>query len=110
MAALDPAWVCLDPTDIPFQFVLRMGEGASISLYTGGRDTFDATIAGDLEALIDMLEGRADGDALFFARRLKITGNTETVVALRNTLDREEIDLRDEICAALGPFGDYLKA
>ncbi len=101
---LDPALVRLNPTDIPYQFVLRMGGGASFWLDNGGEQSFDATVSGDLESLIDMLEARVDGDALFFARKIKVTGDTSAIVALRNTLDREEIDLYDEVLALCGPF------
>ena len=52
----------------------------------------DAYIKGNLDILLNLLEGRIDGDALFFTRGLVITGDTAAIVGLRNTLDREEID------------------
>jgi hypothetical protein len=54
--------------------------------------------------LFDLMEGRLDGDALFFSRALVIEGNTEVVVALRNALDGEEIDLLDDVLSLFGPF------
>ena len=45
-----------------------------------------------------------DGDMLFFARDIDITGDTSVIVGLRNTLDREEINLLDDVTALLGPF------
>lgn len=104
MARLDPALVRLNPTDLPYQFALRMGPDPDFTLYDGNEDSFDAFVSGSLECLIDMLEGRVDGDALFFARQLRVTGSTEVIVALRNTMDREEINLYDEILAVCGPF------
>ncbi len=55
-------------------------------------------------ALIDLLEGRIDGDAMFFSREIEITGSTAVIVAVRNTLDREEIVITDEIAAMFGPL------
>ena len=54
--------------------------------------------------LLDLLEGRVDGDTVFFSRDLKITGDTAAIVALRNTLDREDLDVSEEIHAVLGPM------
>jgi hypothetical protein len=64
----------------------------------------DAEIRGNLMALIDLLEGRIDGDAMFFSREIEITGSTAVIVAVRNTLDREEILITDEIAAMFGPL------
>jgi hypothetical protein len=40
---------------------------------------------------------------VFFSRALVIDGDTEAVVALRNALDGEEIDLLDDILSLFGP-------
>ncbi len=64
----------------------------------------DACIGGPLATLLDMLEGRSDGDTEFFARGITVTGDTSVIVALRNTLDREEINLLDDIMSFCGPL------
>lgn len=107
LARLDKALVYLNPTDVPHSFALTLGE--PVSFYAVSKEEMDARepdalISGDLEALVDMLEGRADGDTLFFARDIQIEGNTEVIVGLRNTLDREEIDLFTEVLSLCGPF------
>jgi hypothetical protein len=51
-----------------------------------------------------MLEGRSDGDMMFFSRDIDISGDTAVIVGLRNTLDREEINLLDDVAALCGPF------
>ncbi|HBM90540.1 MAG TPA: hypothetical protein DD400_01485 [Rhodospirillaceae bacterium] len=104
VAQLEPATLHLKPTNIPHHFALRTGENPDFTLLENEREQADACISGSLESLIDMLEGRADGDTLFFARELHITGDTALIVALRNTLDREEIDLYQEILSLCGPF------
>lgn len=63
-----------------------------------------ASIKGTLATLFDLLEGEHDGDMLFFSRALTITGNTAPIVALRNTLDRENINLLHDTAALCGPF------
>ena len=85
----------IDPTDLPIVFRLvpdpkrprleveRDGEAKSS----------DARIAGPLAALIGLVHGAYDGDALFFSRDLVIEGDTAAVLALRNAIDNEEIDL-----------------
>jgi len=65
----------------------------------------NARIEGPLVALIDLLEGRSDGDALFFSRDLVISGDTELIVGLRNALDGTEIDLLDGVPEPLAAAG-----
>ena len=57
------------------------------------RSHWDARIAGPLAALIGLVHGAYDGDALFFSRDLVIEGDTAAVLALRNAIDNEELDL-----------------
>ena len=63
-----------------------------------------ATIRGPLLVLIDLLEGRLDGDAAFFSRDLAFEGDTEAVVVLRNAVDSGEIDLTADLLSVLGPL------
>lgn len=105
LARLPAATVHLDPTDTPHTFVLRLGPSDDVfSVLTEDAKQPTASVSGTLECLVDMLEGRADGDTLFFSRDITVTGDTETIVGLRNTLDREEICLLDDIVALCGPF------
>jgi len=101
----------IDPVDLPLAFVLtadahqptlkavRDGEGIEAV----------ATIRGPLLNLISLLEGRIDGDALFFSRELEIAGDTEAVVALRNAVDGLEIDLLSEVTASFGPLSGVVR-
>lgn len=105
LSQLPGATVLLAPTDIPHQFLLELGcDPVAFSVVQGQGYPATASISGPLESLIDMLEGRVDGDMLFFARDIRVTGDTSTIVALRNTLDREEINLFHEITRLCGPF------
>lgn len=95
----------IDPTDLPLVFELNASPAnAHLSAARVGSGREIATIRGPLLALIELLEGRVDGDALFFSRTLTIEGDTEAVVALRNTIDDTDIDLREDLLATLGPL------
>ncbi|MDD5587321.1 MAG: SCP2 sterol-binding domain-containing protein [Alphaproteobacteria bacterium] len=105
LARLDKAVVHVELTDVPHRFALTLGvPEPELALIEGAAEKPDATIGGSLENLLDMLEGRSDGDTLFFARGITVTGDTSVIVALRNTLDREEINLLDDVMSFCGPF------
>ncbi len=97
----------IDPVDLPFGFLLRLSK--TPRLRATPKDTpMDtaptATIRGSLVTLIRLLEGRLDGDALFFSRDLTVEGNMEAVVTLRNAVDGAGIDLREDLLSLFGPL------
>lgn len=83
----------IDPVDLPFAFiVVPNGSSASVHVTTGSRPTTsDVVIRGPIMALLGILDGTFDGDALFFHRTISITGRTEAVVALRNAIEDAEL-------------------
>lgn len=97
------------PSDLPFAFLMQTNAQAP-SLHALKKNelppqqTVDATIQGPLEQLLMLLEGRIDGDALFFSRTLTVHGDTEAVVALRNAVDSADIHVQDELLGLFGPF------
>ncbi len=97
----------IDPIDCPFVFRLRLHPDRPMIEPRRREEagSWDARIAGVFAALLGMVHGAYDGDALFFSRDLLIEGDTEAVLALRNALDDAEIDLSTEIAAAFGPAG-----
>ncbi|MFA5040657.1 MAG: SCP2 sterol-binding domain-containing protein [Bdellovibrionales bacterium] len=99
---LDSATVRIEPSDVAHRFVISFGKNG-VSLTVADKAS-DACIKGSVAALLNMLEGRIDGDKLFFSRDIEISGKTDVVVALRNTLDREEINMLDDIASLFGPF------
>jgi predicted lipid carrier protein YhbT len=106
LASLDPASVLIAPDDLPHSFLLQIGAGGPAVSVASEIDIelADARIKGPLPALLDLLEGRTDGDKLFFSRTLTITGNTEAVVAIRNAVDGGEISLMADILSLFGPL------
>lgn len=96
----------VDPTDLPFVLLLSPASaGAPLRvLARESGEGWDARIGGPLAALLGLVHGAYDGDALFFSRDLAIEGNTEAVLALRNAIDDAEIDLFEEALHVLGPL------
>lgn len=94
----------LDPTDLPVVLVLEPRSGRPRVTLTRGCVQADARIAGPLAALIGLVHGAYDGDALFFSRDLVIEGDTAAALALRNAVDDAELDLAAEVETLAGPF------
>ncbi|MBP2314259.1 ubiquinone anaerobic biosynthesis accessory factor UbiT [Azospirillum soli] len=103
LVELPDARLLIDPVDAPAALLLRVGP--QLALRVSERDAqADATVRGPCGRLLDLLEGRIDGDALFFRRELTIEGDTALILALRNTLDGEEMDLFADVATAAGPL------
>ena len=105
LARLEPAVVYIAPTDLPYRFALAVGrEPVTLTIVDRGPVAADAQVTASVATLVDLLEGRIDGDALFFRRDLVISGDTSAIVGLRNVLDREELNVAAELGALCGPF------
>ncbi len=94
----------LDPTDLPVTLCLEPREGnPRVTLHRKPPEA-DARIAGPLAALLGLVHGAYDGDALFFSRDLVIEGDTAAALALRNAVDDAELDIAAEIETLSGPL------
>jgi predicted lipid carrier protein YhbT len=96
----------IDPIDLPFVMVLSPDANRPrLRAYRRHeKPAHDAGIAGKFFNLLDMIDGSQDGDALFFTRDLRVSGDTEAVVALRNALDDFEGSALDSVASAFGPL------
>ncbi|GBD43710.1 hypothetical protein HRbin40_01190 [bacterium HR40] len=103
---------CIDPIDLPFAILLRpRPERPFLALLPRGRSAHcDCRIAGTLAALLALLHGRADADALFFAGEIVMEGDTEAALGLRHAIDDAELDLLAEAAALLGQPGSLIAA
>ena len=108
LGAFDQARFALDPTDLPFTILLEPRGGKPRLTLTRQPTPVDCTIAGPLAALLGLVHGAFDGDALFFSRDLVISGDTDAALALRNAVDDAELDLSGEMAALSGRFGTPL--
>ena len=96
----------IDPIDLPFVLILSPDNNRpTLRAYRRyEKPVHDAGIAGKFFNLLDMIDGTQDGDALFFTRDLRVTGDTEAVVALRNALDDFEGSALDSVVGSFGPL------
>jgi len=99
----------LDPTDLPFVISLEPNGGIPNVVVTRGRGDGAARIAGPMAALLGLVHGAFDGDALFFSRDLVIEGDTAAALALRNAVDDAELDLSQELARITGPLAPPLQ-
>ena len=98
----------IKPTDLPFAFVLEPHpKSPSIVAVRSLPGNISVRIAGPLMGLLGLIDGSYDGDALFFSRDLTIEGDVEAVVALRNAIDGEDVDLVADTAALLGPLAPF---
>lgn len=104
--------VLVELDDPPRRFVLQYGGGSpSLTVVDKpGEVDADAVLKGGLEPMLALLEGRVDGDALFFTRALAVSGDTAAIVTLRNVLDRETISVVDEAASLFGPLRRMARA
>ena len=98
---------CFSPTDLPLDFIVIPGN-KSLTVLRSGQPAADARISGPLVLLLALLEGRCDGDALFFSRDLSVSGDMEAMLALRNALDDSAIDLPKNLGSLAGPLAPFL--
>jgi predicted lipid carrier protein YhbT len=99
----------LDPTDLPFVICLDPNGGNPSVTVTRRPGEGTARISGPLAALLGLVHGTYDGDALFFSRDLVIEGDTAATLALRNAVDDAELDLSQEISDLFGPLARPLQ-
>jgi len=96
----------IDPTNFPFAFLL-CPDPANPVLWACRRQSlppYDSRISGTFLTLLEMVDGKTDGDSLFFSRDLMVEGDTEAVVVLRNALDDLNVNIFDEMASSWGPI------
>ncbi len=95
----------LDPIDLPIVLCLNPNGGLpKIRLTRRRQAKGSARISGPLAALLGLVHGAFDGDALFFSRDLVVEGDTSAALALRNAIDDAELNLAQEAADLSGPF------
>ncbi|ODT77972.1 MAG: hypothetical protein ABS76_25500 [Pelagibacterium sp. SCN 64-44] len=97
------------PSDLDLAFVVRPAQ-ARIEVHRPNRaPRVAAAISGPIVTLLALLEGRIDGDAVFFSRLLEVSGDMEAMLALRNALDDCGFDLPRDLSGLAGPFAPPLR-
>ena len=85
---LEGRLVAVEIDDLGVGYRLGVRDGRILGF--GGRDGADATIAGGIRELLLLAARREDADTLFFQRRLRMSGDTELGLYLKNFLDAFE--------------------
>jgi len=96
----------VDAVNLPFVFVLspRPEQPVLLACRRQQIPKHDARISGTFLTLLEMIDGHLDGDALFFTRDLRIEGDVQAVVVLRNALDDLEGSIAEDL---ISPFGQF---
>lgn len=103
-------WFAVDVTNLPFVLYLRP-DPRRPELKAFRRSCAppaQGRISGSFLTLLGMIDGRYDGDALFFTRELRVEGDTEAVVCLRNALDDLDGSVADDVAGFFGVPGRRL--
>ena len=82
--------ILIEVTDIALHFSVGLDKNhlkVDVQSQTG-----DVIVGAELGDFILLVGGQSDPDTLFFRRRLRITGDTELGLALKNFLDRVEVN------------------
>ncbi|MCL2567409.1 MAG: SCP2 sterol-binding domain-containing protein [Alphaproteobacteria bacterium] len=101
----------IDATDLPFVFYLKPSLTSPVlkAIHRSEHVNVAATIKGSLSNLLQLFEGNADGDAMFFSNELVIEGSTAASVALRNAVDGEDMNIIADLSSMAAPFENAAK-
>jgi predicted lipid carrier protein YhbT len=82
-------WLKIDITDLGLQWLMTVDNGR---LRVSQQGEADVSFSGDANDLILVAARREDPDTLFFKRRLRIEGDTELGLNVKNLMDSIELD------------------
>lgn len=102
--------IALEPNDLPFAFVASFHPSFKIKIVNKNSIGGDiVSLKAPLNIFLDMLFSSEDGDALFFARKLEVRGDTTSIVALRNIIEAENLSLEEDMQKEFGIFNVLIK-
>lgn len=103
----------IDVTDLRLALTVELTPSipriALIPRAVAAADSADAAVSATFSDLLALLEGRVDGDALFFLGRLRFRGDTETILAVRNALEDARLDVEELGAGAFGPLAPMIR-
>nr|CRH07352.1 putative lipid carrier protein-like protein [Candidatus Magnetococcus massalia] len=91
--------------DLDQSFYMVVEQDGHVRIHTYSDDPINVTMSGNSQAFIQLLFNVKDPDSLFFARKLKMSGETETGLHFKNILDNVEIDWERELSFVMGDMG-----
>jgi predicted lipid carrier protein YhbT len=90
LAFLEGARVRIKVTDLNIDWLIRVAEDRFIPIDRASED--DVSISGGSLDFILLATRQADPDTLFFQRRIRIEGDTELGLGVKNTMDSMDWD------------------
>lgn len=87
---LEDAKVRIRVTDLSIDWLIRVGGDAFTPIDRGLEE--DVSISGESADFVLLATRRADPDTLFFQRRIRIEGDTELGLGIKNTMDSMDWD------------------
>jgi len=90
LAFLENARVRIRVSDLCIDWLIRVGSDRFTPLDRSLKD--DVSISGESTDFILLATRRADPDSLFFQRRIRIEGDTELGLGIKNTMDSMDWD------------------
>ncbi|MEO5363750.1 MAG: SCP2 sterol-binding domain-containing protein [Magnetococcus sp. DMHC-8] len=91
-----------DVADLEQSFFMVVDEGGEVRIHTYSDTVAHVTMAGNSRAFLALLFSTRDPDSLFFARELKLSGETDTGLHFKNILDNVDIDWEKELTPWMG--------
>ena len=79
--------VCVEDADLMYSLTLQNNR-----LIASDQDHYDMKISGTIHDFLLLISRSEDADTLFFQRRLKMQGDTEMGLYLKNFLDGMDVD------------------
>jgi predicted lipid carrier protein YhbT len=86
---LEGRWLKIDVSDLNLTWLMSVEEG---KLVIAGRGEADVSFSGNANDLILIAARKEDPDTLFFQRRLRIEGDTELGLYVKNLMDSIDLD------------------
>ncbi len=108
MGTSDKKTILIDVIDTPFVFLLKPDRQTPDmrAFRRSDAPASDCRITGTFGGLFRLLDTQLDSDAMFFSRDVKITGDLEAAVALRNAMDDVDGSIANDVAALFGPPGE----
>jgi predicted lipid carrier protein YhbT len=86
---LEGRWLKIDVSDLNLTWLMSVEES---KLVIAGRGEADVSFSGNANDLILIAARKEDPDTLFFQRRLRIEGDTELGLYVKNLMDSIDLD------------------
>ncbi|AIJ08621.1 MULTISPECIES: ubiquinone anaerobic biosynthesis accessory factor UbiT [Edwardsiella] len=108
LAFLDGRWLQVDVRDLGLRWFVTVQQG---TLHVGRHQSADVSFSADANDLILIAARKEDPDTLFFQRRLRIEGDTELGLQVKNLMDAIDPELMPApLRLALIQLADFVEA